>query len=80
MSYVIVDLETGGLARTCDILQISAVHDSSEFNQYITPTQNISRGESDVTKLTTVNSHLYYDGRAVDTVSKKMHYWNLLAS
>ena len=31
MSYVMVDLETGGLARTCDILQISAVHDSSEF-------------------------------------------------
>ena len=32
MSYVTVDLETGGLSQTCDILKIPAVHDRSEFN------------------------------------------------
>ena len=55
ISYVVFDLETGCLARTSDILQISAVHESKEFNTYVTPTQPISKGASDVTKLTLVN-------------------------
>ena len=55
ISYVVFDLETGGVARTSDILQISAVHESKEFNTYVTPTQPISKGASDVTKLTLVN-------------------------
>ena len=47
ISCVVFDLETGGLARTSDILQISAVHESKEFNNTcVTPTQSISKGAS----------------------------------
>ena len=68
---VVFDLETGGVARTSDILQISAVHESTEFNTYVTPTQPISKGASDVTKLTLVNGQLYYSNKLVDTLSVK---------
>ena len=71
ISYVVFDLETGGLARTSDILQISAVHESKEFNTYVTPTQPISKGALDVTKLTLVNGQLYYSNKLVDTLSVK---------
>ena len=37
VSHVIFDLETGGLSRISDILQISAVHGENQFNRYITP-------------------------------------------
>ena len=69
VSHVIFDLETGGFSRTSDILQISAVYGDNQFNRYITPTQNISKGASNVTKLTTVNGKLFHDGKAVTTVS-----------
>ena len=69
VSYVSFDLETGGLARTSDILQISAIHGSREFDRYITPTQVISKGSSEITNLTTVNGQLCYDGKPVITIS-----------
>ena len=68
---MIFDLETGDLARTSDILQISAVHESGEFNTYVTPTQHISKGASDVTKLTMVNGQLYDNGNAEDSIGTK---------
>ena len=71
VSYVIFNLETGGLARTFDILQISAIHNSKEFDMYVTPTQNISRAASDVTKLTVLNGQLFHRGNAVTTLSTK---------
>ena len=69
VSYVTFDLETGGLLRTSDILQISVVHGTNEFNRYVTPSQHISKGASDVTKLTVINGQLCFDGKPVDTVS-----------
>ena len=68
VSYVIIDLETGGLMRMSDILQISAVHNSKEFNVYVTPTQHISKAASNVTKLTVVNGQLHHKGNAVATL------------
>ena len=63
------DLETGGFIRISDILQISAIHGSKEFNIYVTPTQYISKGSSEVPKLTTVDGKLYYDGKPVVSIS-----------
>ena len=68
VSYVVFDLETGGLMRTSDILQISAVHNSKESNVYVTPTQHISKTASNVTKLTVINGQLHHKGNAVTTL------------
>ena len=68
VSDVMFDLETGGLARTSDILQISAVCGNKEFNYYVTPTQPITKGSSKVTKLTVVNDQMCFDGKAVETI------------
>ena len=38
-TYVTFDLETEGLSRMSDILQISAVQGKLEFSKYITPMQ-----------------------------------------
>ena len=71
VSYLTFKLETGGLSRESDILQISAIYSNLEFNKYITPTQPISKGASDITKLTAINGHLYFEGNPVDTVTTK---------
>ena len=68
VTYVMFDLETGGLARTSDILQISAVCGDTEFNSYVTPTQPISKASSKVTKLTEINHQLYFNGKVVDAI------------
>ena len=67
-TYVTFDLETGGLSRMSDILQISAVQGKLEFSKYITPMQCITREASNVTKLTAVNG-LFFDGISVETVT-----------
>ena len=71
VSYLTFDLETGGLSRESDILQISAIYSNLECNKYITPTQPISMGAPDITKLTAINGHLYFEGNPVDTVTTK---------
>ena len=69
IKYVIFDLETGGLARTSDILQISAVCGKDEFNKYICPVQPITKGASEVTKLSVINGVLCFEGNPVETVT-----------
>ena len=71
INYVMFDLETGGLARTSDIIQISAVCGKNEFNEYIFPTQPISKGASDVTHLSVANGKLCFKGNPVNTVVAK---------
>ena len=69
ITYVTFDLETGGLSRTSDVIQISAIQGNLEFNKYITPTKPISKEASEVTKLTVKNGELHYDGIAVETLN-----------
>ena len=71
VNYVMLDLETGGLSRSSDILQISAICGQAEFNWYIIPLQSISKGASDVTKLSIVTGALCFEGNPVNTVSPK---------
>ena len=68
-TYVTFDLETEGLSRMSDILQISAVQGKLEFSKYITQMQCITREASNVTKLTAVNGQLFFDGIFVETVT-----------
>ena len=65
---VFFDLETTGLQRNCDIVQISAVCNDKCFNKYILPNKTISPGPSQVTELSVMNNELYYKGEIVKTV------------
>lgn len=49
MSVVYFDFETTSLANDCNIILISAIKKSSDFTQYITTSQCISRQASSVT-------------------------------
>ncbi|XP_056006937.1 DNA polymerase III PolC-type-like [Ostrea edulis] len=65
-SYVLFDLETTGLARTSDIVQIAAVCGDREFNKYVTPQSPISLDASSATGLTFVGGVLKHNGRVVE--------------
>ncbi|XP_062590039.1 uncharacterized protein LOC134251653 [Saccostrea cucullata] len=65
-SYMVFDLETTGLARTSDIVQIAAVCGEREFNMYLTPQSPISLDASAATGLTFVGGVLKHNGKKVD--------------
>ena len=71
INYVVFDLETSGLARTSDILQLSAICGNKEFDMYISPLQPISKSASEVTKLSVINGVLCFEGNPVETVATK---------
>ncbi|XP_062585753.1 protein PML-like [Saccostrea cucullata] len=68
-SEIIFDLETTGLARTSDIIQIAAASGDEEFSIYMTPTTEISNGASEATGLTYVGGVLKHRGQAVSCVT-----------
>ncbi|CAC5377710.1 unnamed protein product [Mytilus coruscus] len=78
MSIVYFDLETTSLANDCDIIQISAIEKSSEFNQYITPSQCISRQASSVTGLSAWNNILVHYGQRVDQCIPEKAFQNFI--
>ena len=73
VSYVTFDIETGGLDyRTSDLLQISAVCGTDEFDVYVSPERsNIEEGASKVNKLSIVQGTLHYKGDAVNSINIK---------
>lgn len=70
-SVVYFDLETSGLAKTDEILQIGAIFENFQFCEYITPTKNISHSASQITGLTTKKGHLFKDNKEILTVNLK---------
>ena len=65
---VYFDLETTSLGMDADITQISAVHESSHFNQYVVPVKCISAKASEVTGLTCHGDVLMLHGQPVSAV------------
>lgn len=65
---VIFDLETTGLSRQSDIIQLAAISDSVSFNKYIHPRKTITTEASNITKLTVVEGELCYNGNVVEAV------------
>ncbi|XP_043273892.1 uncharacterized protein [Venturia canescens] len=65
---IFFDLETGGLAKTADILQIAATCGNSSFSVYIQPTQKIDQRASAINGLRIVNEHLEYRGQIIPTL------------
>ncbi|CAL4202575.1 unnamed protein product [Meganyctiphanes norvegica] len=68
---VYFDLETGSLAKGADILQISAISGSHEFNKYVTPTKSISPKVSDITGLSSHEGMLMLHGKPVSSIPIK---------
>lgn len=66
---IVFDLETTGLARTSDILQIACVCGDRQFSVYTRPTCSISIGASAATGLTYYGGVLKLKGEAVDSVT-----------
>ncbi|XP_059191750.1 DNA polymerase III PolC-type-like [Centropristis striata] len=66
---VFFDLETTGLdTAVCDIIQLSAVSGSKDFNKYILPRRQIDKRASGVTGLTFIDNQLLLNGSPMDTV------------
>lgn len=68
-NIVYFDLETSGLSNTAQILQIAAKFGNKNFNVYITPTQEIYSGESEVTGLQNINGDLFLRGHRVESLA-----------
>ncbi|VDI17004.1 Hypothetical predicted protein [Mytilus galloprovincialis] len=62
---LIFDLETTGLQRTSDIIQIAAFSQNNKFSSYIMLNRAISNGASEVTKISVIGSQMYYNLQAV---------------
>ncbi|XP_071139960.1 maternal protein exuperantia-like [Mytilus edulis] len=62
---LIFDLETTGLQRTSDIIQIAAYSQNNKFSSYIMPNRVISNGASAVTNISVIGSQMYYNLQAV---------------
>ncbi|XP_071581489.1 uncharacterized protein [Temnothorax nylanderi] len=75
---VIFDLETSGLGRSCEILQIAARFEDSEYNAYIMPLHSISSSASAVTGLEIKNGDLVLDSVPVSTVLPRVAIGGLL--
>ncbi|CAG2233936.1 unnamed protein product [Mytilus edulis] len=75
---VYFDLETTSLSLNCDIVQISAINDMNEFDQYITPSSGISKYASEVTGLSMCNNILCYNGRKVNSCSPQQGLQNFI--
>ncbi|CAC5387962.1 unnamed protein product [Mytilus coruscus] len=61
----IFDLETTGLQRTSDIIQLAAYSQNNKFSSYIMPNRAILNGASEVTKISVIGSQMYYNLQAV---------------
>eukprot|EP00105_Crassostrea_gigas_P034983 XP_019919131.1 PREDICTED: uncharacterized protein LOC105318905 [Crassostrea gigas] len=67
--FIVFDLETTGLGRTSDILQIACVCGTESFNVYMKPTCcNISISASEATVLTYIGSVLKHKGKSVESL------------
>ncbi|CAC5376455.1 unnamed protein product [Mytilus coruscus] len=62
---LIFDLETTGLQRTSDIIQLTAYSDNNQFSSYIMPNRAISSSASGITKISVIGSQMYHDIQAV---------------
>lgn len=66
---IFVDLETTGLGKDPDIVQLSAVGSGREVNRYICPNKYISTYATRVTGFSMMNGCLHLHGHAVNTVT-----------
>ncbi|KAK3090923.1 hypothetical protein FSP39_015740 [Pinctada imbricata] len=72
--YVYFDLETTGLARTSDIIQLAAVHNDKELNLYVSPKSQISPEASAVTGITYIGKVMKHNNEIVQCIEPRDAY------
>ncbi len=75
---VFFDLETTGLGRDADIVQIAAVSASRTFSTYILPSQRMTIEASRITKIEVRGSKMFRDGLEVPHMNLKDALQNFL--
>lgn len=75
---VLFDLETSGLDKNCDILQVAAKYGNKKFNVYVKPTKEISANATAANGLINCQGDLLYRGVKVDSVPMRLALVNLL--
>lgn len=68
---VLLDLETSGLHRNCEILQIAAKNKNSTFAIYVKSTEAISQAASAIHGITVSYGQLFLHGKPVPSASMK---------
>ena len=68
---VFFDLETTGLGRDADVVQIAAVSGERKFSAYVIPQKRMSIEASRVTQIEVRGSKMCHHGKEVETVSLK---------
>lgn len=77
-NIVFYDLETSGLGKTCDILQLAARCGNSSFQSFINPVKKIALAATKVNHMTNVNGQLYRHGELLPSVPLKDALENFL--
>ncbi|XP_036390550.1 uncharacterized protein LOC118781649 [Megalops cyprinoides] len=78
-SLVFFDLETTGLGRTCDIIQLAAVSGGHSFNLYMVPRCRMQGGASAVTGFRVRRRRLYLHHHLVTTTTHQEALTSFLA-
>lgn len=76
---IVFDLETTGLSRQSDIVQIAAVTENETFSAYAMPSKKITPQASDITKLAFFDGQMYYDEVPVESSPPFEVFTNLIA-
>ncbi|XP_076102353.1 uncharacterized protein LOC143071724 isoform X2 [Mytilus galloprovincialis] len=63
---LVFDLETTGLSRSSDIIQLAACSKDSTFDTYILPSQPISKEATNITKITVRGNNMLYNSKPVN--------------
>ncbi|XP_052073042.1 uncharacterized protein LOC127711130 isoform X2 [Mytilus californianus] len=76
---IVFDLETTGLSRQSDIVQIAALTENETFSAYVMPSKKITPQASDITKLAFFDGQMYYDEVPVESSPPFEVFTNLIA-
>ena len=74
---VYLDLETSGYHRSCEILQIAAKCGKFKYNEYVTPTKQISPAATAIHGLRKYEADLMLHGKKFESVSLRIAVSNL---
>ncbi|XP_046739525.1 uncharacterized protein LOC124407446 [Diprion similis] len=70
-NIIYFDLETSGLSKTSEILQIAAKFEDRKFSVYVNPSKAIDSTASRITGLKFVKGNLYFNGKKVPSMSPR---------
>lgn len=77
-AIILLDLETSGLSRDCDILQIAAKSNGKSFSSYVSPVGPIAVSASNANGLTAAYGELMFHGEKVTSMPLRIVIFDFL--